>query len=59
MGDVDSQSAPGAVDAVALDTGKEILNSTHGSTLDNLAMKDTEGEIPSTAEPSLVEVCKY
>ncbi|PQE03962.1 pre-mRNA splicing factor protein [Rutstroemia sp. NJR-2017a BVV2] len=55
MGDVESQSAAGAVDAAALDTGKEILDSTHGGTLVDVAMKDTEGEIPSTVGTSLVE----
>jgi hypothetical protein len=57
MEDVNSQSATGAVETAALDTGKGILDSTHGGTLGDVVMKDSEGEIVSPATTSLVEVC--
>lgn len=57
MKEVDPQGGAVAVDTAALDTVKEIMNSTQGSTQDDVMMKDGEGEIFSTARTSLVEVC--
>lgn len=57
MKEVDPQGGAVAVDTAALDTVKEIMNSTQGSTQDDVMMKDGEGEIFSTARTSFVEVC--